>query len=128
MRDKIIEAERALQWGRNLSVAEGSRRRPPASRHSSFNGAATFRLRKVNLNGWKNTTAPCFNGAATFRLRKVQGRRREYRCSKRFNGAATFRLRKGGRARNRPRPNLRFNGAATFRLRKVKSDLEVPLL
>ena len=37
-----------LQWGRNLSVAEGSRssfRR--ATQPPSFNGAATFRLRKV---------------------------------------------------------------------------------
>ena len=37
-----------LQWGRNLSVAEGPR--PAAARPSAwrFNGAATFRLRKVS--------------------------------------------------------------------------------
>ena len=36
-----------LQWGRNLSVAEGRRgRRSPGRGRRSFNGAATFRLRK----------------------------------------------------------------------------------
>ena len=36
----------ALQWGRNLSVAEGTRRPRRLPAGSRFNGAATFRLRK----------------------------------------------------------------------------------
>ena len=59
-----------LQWGRNLSVAEGSQGRSCARRPRSFNGAATFRLRKDVYMRIDGKTLPGFNGAATFRLRK----------------------------------------------------------
>ena len=35
-----------LQWGRNLSVAEGVASKPGRGNGACFNGAATFRLRK----------------------------------------------------------------------------------
>ena len=38
-----------LQWGRNLSVAEGTKSATGRPCAGSFNGAATFRLRKVTL-------------------------------------------------------------------------------
>ena len=61
----------------------------------SFNGAATFRLRKVRyLHGQVRGGRP-FNGAATFRLRKAEFGRAVFRATGSFNGAATFRLRKG---------------------------------
>ena len=45
--DEVIESLMGLQWGRNLSVAEGHDDFivPPCG--ASFNGAATFRLRKA---------------------------------------------------------------------------------
>ena len=36
-----------LQWGRNLSVAEGMSAVPGRAVSAGFNGAATFRLRKA---------------------------------------------------------------------------------
>ena len=84
----------ALQWGRNLSVAEGRATARESAGRIGFNGAATFRLRKgcgaqalrpvkmplqwgrnlsVAEGGRPARPAPffhCFNGAATFRLRK----------------------------------------------------------
>ena len=59
-----------LQWGRNLSVAEGSGDRALACTPARFNGAATFRLRKGHQAMAGSWRAICFNGAATFRLRK----------------------------------------------------------
>ena len=45
----VQPGEALLQWGRNLSVAEGDA--PPSilrRQAGCFNGAATFRLRKVS--------------------------------------------------------------------------------
>ena len=62
----------ALQWGRNLSVAEGSKRIAQVKNTlTSFNGAATFRLRKEGIYAMRTWQSQCFNGAATFRLRKA---------------------------------------------------------
>ena len=151
--DHPADRHEPLQWGRNLSVAEGKTtgRTPP--RTLSFNGAATFRLRKEGGGRRPGQRPSTFNGAATFRLRKANATCRRTAGRTTFNGAATFRLRKvPGRptsrmarsdlqwGRNlsvaegarraltggRPRP---FNGAATFRLRKaydVDMDVEVP--
>ena len=89
-------------------------------RGGSFNGAATFRPRKV-------PTAPCisrrprgFNGAATFRPRKVA---RGMICLYRMGGlqwgrdlsAAEGRVRDAGKCTT----SSSFNGAATFRPRKA---------
>ena len=41
-----------LQWGRDLSAAEGCRGAPPRALRSSFNGAATFRPRKAYFNAY----------------------------------------------------------------------------
>ena len=63
-------ARAMLQWGRNLSVAEGSLSGPGQPGEKGFNGAATFRLRKVRRRNPRAGAAAGFNGAATFRLRK----------------------------------------------------------
>ena len=48
---KIAKVSTSLQWGRNLSVAEGANSPAQGSQaRSSFNGAATFRLRKARAN------------------------------------------------------------------------------
>ena len=61
-----------LQWGRNLSVAEGSASGlASVRRRSGFNGAATFRLRKDYVAARFALLLRRFNGAATFRLRKA---------------------------------------------------------
>ena len=135
---------RALQWGRDLSVAEGRWAHTLVEHTRRFNGAATFRSRKVRLARRTRRATRSFNGAATFRSRKA------LHCHEiqvaglvGFNGAATFRSRKAahctsngrssraasmgprpfgrgrssGAASGRPPPQ-RFNGAATFRSRK----------
>ena len=60
-----------LQWGRNLSVAEGLGGRPELAAVRGFNGAATFRLRKAGGAARASSRRSSFNGAATFRLRKA---------------------------------------------------------
>ena len=45
-----FQSRSPLQWGRNLSVAEGPRAGPFRTRRRGFNGAATFRLRKVRAH------------------------------------------------------------------------------
>ena len=85
-----------LQWGRDLSVAEGRRYRQGRRIVHSFNGAATFRSRKEKP--WTppaGRTTSGFNGAATFRSRKGYSTRRSPPPQQGFNGAATFRSRKG---------------------------------
>ena len=135
----------SLQWGRDLSVAEGptvaaaavqveqasmgprpfGRGRRPCTRRGGrpqrcFNGAATFRSRKECRPHTRPKCRRRFNGAATFRSRKAAPPADESRpgtfC---FNGAATFRSRKDVRGRRPHRPHPSFNGAATFRSRKV---------
>ena len=60
-----------------------------------------------------------FNGAATFRSRKVEREMIGKPQSRRFNGAATFRSRKAHPARSSGPSAPCFNGAATFRSRKA---------
>ena len=84
-----------LQWGRDLSVAEGTRRAASSTCWAGFNGAATFRSRKdgcapkalrpsATLQWGRDLSVAegyydirllllwhCFNGAATFRSRKA---------------------------------------------------------
>ena len=60
-----------LQWGRDLSAAEGALPSTYVSVLWSFNGAATFRPRKASDHGCMLDLTSCFNGAATFRPRKV---------------------------------------------------------
>ena len=132
-----------LQWGRDLSVAEGVAARLARLCVDRFNGAATFRSRKALAQGgtqilygqlqWGrdlsvaegrltgSSSSPCrwrFNGAATFRSRKADLDRARHEQARRFNGAATFRSRKAARRRHIRNVPRRFNGAATFRSRK----------
>ena len=85
----------------------------------SFNGAATFRLRKGYWPECQAYFRRCFNGAATFRLRKVYTPTdsrwqftvasmgpQPFGCGRRLGQAGVL------------NPPWRFNGAATFRLRK----------
>ena len=137
-----IAAANLLQWGRNLSVAEGKPWEAALAAMRRFNGAATFRLRKGHAGitfGYVNaasmgpqpfgcgrsdasrcrSSSPrCFNGAATFRLRKARCQPQTRRGCLCFNGAATFRLRKAARLAPSGMARGSFNGAATFRLRK----------
>ena len=66
-------ALRSLQWGRDLSVAEGSARSTGWAPNACFNGAATFRSRKVRDRAYDRPGSHGFNGAATFRSRKGIG-------------------------------------------------------
>ena len=60
----------------------------------SFNGAATFSLRKAILDLTDKVCGVTFNGAATFSLRKAAFFASASAASTAFNGAATFSLRK----------------------------------
>ena len=85
-----------LQWGRDLSVAEGTYIAPSAADTArSFNGAATFRSRKVDGAGHGSRPWPVASmGPRPFgrgRCPKTCGKTKE---KMRFNGAATFRSRK----------------------------------
>ena len=85
-----------LQWGRDLSVAEGSLSAQGAAPQVCFNGAATFRSRKGVHEPESGRRPDSFNGAATFRSRKEGKACRTRLYRRRFNGAATFRSRKDG--------------------------------
>ncbi len=61
-----------LQWGRNFCVAEiEGRHKPNYFPRLSFNGAATFVLRKYGPSNPCRVHDRSFNGAATFVLRKL---------------------------------------------------------
>ena len=133
----------ALQWGRNLSVAEGLRPRADGVSCKRFNGAATFRLRKApptdtearnsRLQWGRNlsvaegchrsrvdsTMKLSFNGAATFRLRKAAAPLPPPPSAVVASmGPQPFGCGRGGRKRSSA-GMASFNGAATFRLRKA---------
>ena len=141
-----------LQWGRDLSVAEGPllQQRRPQQRPASMGPRPFGRGRQVAPRH-KRHTPPSFNGAATFRSRKDHtgpvplpprrasmgprpfGRGRlntsasaAPRCA-RFNGAATFRSRKESDADMMAGEKASFNGAATFRSRKEHDPAPIPL-
>ena len=109
---------RPLQWGRNLSVAEGEGggAQKESARVASMGpqpfGCGRSLMPRVRspcpmlqwgrnlsvaegeLGQCNHLVVPGFNGAATFRLRKATRGRPQGRLAERFNGAATFRLRK----------------------------------
>ena len=132
-----------LQWGRDLSVAEGTCSTGRArSRRPGFNGAATFRSRKVTPTTTTSVTSAALQwgrdlsvaegsspndvGASTPELQwgrdlsvaEGDGEHRVELLRRSFNGAATFRSRKGRHRSLLCRRGPRFNGAATFRSRK----------
>ena len=88
-----------LQWGRDLSVAEGRgpTEKSPQKRGASMGPRPFGRGRLITT---RRAPEPChgFNGAATFRSRKDVGAiRLATQKVLGFNGAATFRSRKGRR-------------------------------
>jgi len=109
-----------LQWGRDLSIAETSSSLMSSVFGVGFNGAATFRSRKLPArSATPIPVASASMGPRPFdrgNPNRPDGRRWG---RARFNGAATFRSRKPSGA-----PDVDvlaqggFNGAATFRSRK----------
>ena len=124
-RDLVIERrDLELQWGRNLSVAEGGGQGRPLG-HVSFAsmgpqpfgcgrraislssirkdiasmGPQPFGCGRCKLRQTRRLRLCCFNGAATFRLRKAACEFPVSSLNRSFNGAATFRLRKAERAK-----------------------------
>ena len=133
---------RALQWGRDLSVAEGRISGNPQVRIPGFNGAATFRSRKVITEGTVERIAGVLQWGRD--LSVAEGVKYAFSASlegtlqwgrdlsvaegffQRAISASTTRLQWGrdlsvaeglscGGGACRP---LTFNGAATFRSRK----------
>ena len=86
--------DRLLQWGRNLSVAEGTYGELKHSRTVSFNGAATFRLRKAQRGRRRRREGGASMGPQPFGCGRLPYRGDKKRAGASFNGAATFRLRK----------------------------------
>ena len=85
-----------LQWGRNLSVAEGNRPPCKARRPCCFNGAATFRLRKARPAGPGRPPGNASMGPQPFGCGRGGRAAWTGPSATCFNGAATFRLRKDG--------------------------------
>ena len=104
-----------LQWGRDLSVAEGAWR-PRANNHlrRGFNGAATFRSRKAK------TWSACSAGPRASMGPRPFGRGRNVLIGRRarpphgFNGAATFRSRKVPKAIHNVRSHQASMGPRPF--------------
>ena len=109
-----------LQWGRDLSVAEGRRRRGMVfcARPASMGPRPFGRGRWVRAARRRKHKGR-FNGAATFRSRKGPPSSCITSARTGFNGAATFRSRKGARKGRVAQLRRSFNGAATFRSRKA---------
>ena len=91
----VIQAVLWLQWGRDLSAAEGagSMFRLMMAGSASM-GPRPFGRGRLSAGLWYSPAATCFNGAATFRPRKVAGPGKGRARPRGFNGAATFRPRK----------------------------------
>ena len=136
-----------LQWGRNLSVAEGLSSQFSATANVMLQWGRNLSVAEGAPTCGRRCAACCFNGAATFRLRKVP-RFRHDRCRRRASmGPQPFGCGRredgfgwggGGQASMGPqpfgcgrsiitwlvKPSQCFNGAATFRLRKALTRLE----
>ena len=77
-RKRVQTATSKLQWGRDLSVAEGAHPEFPGLRHGVASmGPRPFGRGRRGPARVGPYSRMCFNGAATFRSRKG-GRRREY--------------------------------------------------
>ncbi len=132
-----------LQWSRDLEVAESPARHHCHLADPGFNGAATWKSRKVAATNHARPNVDRFNGAATWKSRKVSrnldrflseyqlqwSRDLEVAESEGFVMAgsvpanATMEPRLGSRGmlqRLQARPQARcFNGAATWKSRKA---------
>ena len=76
--DSIADLATRLQWGRNLSVAEGACHSLPRSRTWCFNGAATFRLRKGQVLDRGGRRIPASMGPQPFGCGRLAIRARLY--------------------------------------------------
>ena len=107
-----------LQWGRDLEVAESRRCNAPLRCPKRFNGAATWKSRKVLTCSRRYSRLTGFNGAATWKSRKVQALvplQAQRRASMGPRLGSRGKDQPIGRNRGRQR---RFNGAATWKSRK----------
>ena len=116
-----VDAIALLQWGRDLSVAEGAWRAAEwRADMKRFNGAATFRSRKGHSGAYRiGTRRVASMGPRPF------GRGRRWLVRFRFlDFGASMGPRPFGRGRRTRAPvrgaAARFNGAATFRSRKER--------
>ena len=133
-----------LQWGRDLSVAEGPKPKAPAACIPLASmGPRPFGRGRDMLCGklgrrrlwlqWGRDLSVAEGALASILIEAnsvlqwgrdlsvAEGPSRARRTRRRapgFNGAATFRSRKDAGPRNGRQPSTRFNGAATFRSRK----------
>ena len=113
------ETASSLQWGRNLSVAEGPRLPPGVGvERGASMGPQPFGCGRPSRAGRRRNSLPRFNGAATFRLRKGHDAYVAARVGAASMGPQPFGCGRRHRARLARRVGRRFNGAATFRLRK----------
>ena len=83
-----------LQWGRDLEVAERVAFWFVDLVLSGFNGAATWKSRKVARARNRRSNQGCFNGAATWKSRKANKTNLLGNAPPSFNGAATWKSRK----------------------------------
>ena len=90
----VVVDKYGLQWGRNILVAESQKGRHENCICRSFNGAATYSLRKGRGPRPCSGSWSSFNGAATYSLRKASAPTDGRTRGARFNGAATYSLRK----------------------------------
>ena len=135
-----------LQWGRDFSVAEGTRPSPRWSRHGGFNGAATLVSRKdgpspsrflfrAQLQWGRDFSVAEGSSSVCFSLRTVTlqwGRDFSVAeggaivgpgsASASFNGAATLVSRKVASRSRARRGAPCFNGAATLVSRKARAS------
>ena len=119
---RTVDVEQAvLQWGRNLSVAEGVPPPDPRAASPGFNGAATFRLRKAST-----AACPCAPAAAQLQwgrnLSVAEGQYRPLILARflALQWGRNLSVAEGASAALAPNRYSGFNGAATFRLRKVQ--------
>ena len=145
-----IEGDR-LQWGRNLSVAEGCRRGPRAPGDDRFNGAATFRLRRdvFSAGAWwaaarasmgpqpfgcgrsvgvgaRHDGAPASMGPQPFGCGRQRLIAKMELAVDRLQWGRNLSVAEGSGRGCGIAENLCFNGAATFRLRKATCRPTLP--
>ena len=110
-----------LQWGRNLSVAEGeAEAKAQALAAGASMGPQPFGCGRRPGREQGGAGASGFNGAATFRLRKAHARLAITARGTASMGPQPFGCGRSMIFRCARCENVRFNGAATFRLRKEK--------
>ena len=116
------KAFRALQWGRDLSVAEGRRFSRAGYRRHQLQWGRDLSVAE-GPPACRATTAGAisFNGAATFRSRKGRRGRHGVGRVEPLQWGRDLSVAEGALPPGMPAAALSFNGAATFRSRKVRA-------